>query len=85
MFLRVFDTQIGACLIIYVDLELLQVGVPLLMVIVLQLPLCLYELERLMISVDDRFLSQNVIFPLKTILYNGTHFFVIGGVFRDNI
>jgi hypothetical protein len=45
------------CLILYVEMELLQVGGPLLMVIVLQLPLCLYELQRLVINVDDCILS----------------------------
>jgi hypothetical protein len=38
------------------------------MVVVLQFPLCFYELERLVISVDVRLLSQNVMFPLKTSL-----------------
>jgi hypothetical protein len=53
------------------------------MVVVLQFPLCLYELQRLVISVDDHLLSQNVMFPLTTGLYNGIHFLVIGGVFLD--
>jgi hypothetical protein len=51
------------------------------MVVILQLPLCLYELQRLVISVDDCLLSQNVMFPLTTGLHNGIHLFVIGGVF----
>jgi hypothetical protein len=55
------------------------------MVVILQFPLCLYELQRLVISVDDCLLSQNVMFPLMTCLYNGIHFLVIGGVFSDNI
>jgi hypothetical protein len=55
------------------------------MEIVLQLPLFLYELQRLVISVDDCLLSQNVMFPLMTNYHNGVHFFVIGGVFMDNI
>jgi hypothetical protein len=55
------------------------------MEVVLQFPLCLYELQRLVISVDDCMLSQNVMFPLMTSLYNGIHFLVIGGVFPDNI
>jgi hypothetical protein len=66
-------------------MELLQVGGPLLMDVVLQFPLCLYELQRLMISVDDCILSQNVMFPLMTSLYNGIHFLVIGWVFLENI
>jgi hypothetical protein len=55
------------------------------MEVVLQLPVSLYELKRLVITVDDHILSQNVMFPLKTCLYNGIHFLVIGGVFMDNI
>jgi hypothetical protein len=55
------------------------------MTVVLQLSLCLYELQRLVISVDDCLLSQNVMFPLTTCLHNGINFFVIGGVFLDNI
>jgi hypothetical protein len=51
------------------------------MVVILQLPLCLYELQRLVISVDDCLLAQNVMFPLTIGLHNGIHFFVIGGVF----
>jgi hypothetical protein len=50
------------------------------MVVVLQIPLCLYELQSLVISVDDYLLSQIVIFPLTIGLYNGIHFLFIGGV-----
>jgi hypothetical protein len=66
-------------------MELLHVGGTLLMAIILQFPLCLYELQGLMISVDDCLLSQNVMFPLTIGLYNGIHFLVIGGVFPDSI
>jgi hypothetical protein len=55
------------------------------MAVVLQLSLCLYELQRLVIHVDDHLLSQNVMFPLTTCLYNGIHFIVIGGVFSESI
>jgi hypothetical protein len=75
----------GPYLILYVDMELLQVCRPLLMEVVLQFPLCLYEMKRLLISVDDCLLSQKVMFPLATILHNGLHFLVIGGVFQDSI
>jgi hypothetical protein len=44
-------------LIIDVNMELLQVGGPLLMVVILQVPLFLYELQRLLICVDDHLLS----------------------------
>jgi hypothetical protein len=73
------------CLILDVDMELLHVGGPLLMAIVMQIPLCMYELRRLVISVDNHLLSHNVIFPLTIGLYNGIHFLVIGGVFLDSI
>jgi hypothetical protein len=66
-------------------MELLQVGGPLLMAVVLQFPLCLYELQRLVISVYDHLFPHNVMFPLTTGLYNGIHFLVIGGVFPDSI
>ena len=73
------------CLILDVDMELLQVGGPLLIMVVLQLPPCLYELQRLVLNVHDRLFSQNVMFPLTIGLYNGIHFLVIGGVFLDSI
>jgi hypothetical protein len=73
------------CIILDVDMELLHVGGPLLMSIVQQFPLCLYEPQRLVISVYDRLFPHNVMFPLTTGLYNGIHLLVIGGVFPDNI
>ena len=51
----------------------------------MKLPLCLYELHMLMISVDDCLLPKNVIPPLATGLYNGVHFFVISGVLTYGI
>jgi hypothetical protein len=66
-------------------MELLQVGGPLLMAVVMQFPLCLYELQRIVINVYDCILPHNVMFPLMTGLYNGIHFLVIGGVFPDSI
>jgi hypothetical protein len=77
----VSETICAPCLIIDVEMELLQLCGPLLMAVILQLPLCLYELQRLVISVDDFLLSQNVMFPLTTGLYNGIYFIFIGGVF----
>jgi hypothetical protein len=65
-----------------VEMELLQVCGPLLMVVVLQLPLRMYELQRLVVSVDDCLLSHNVMFPLTTGLHNGIHFLVIARVFQ---
>jgi hypothetical protein len=55
------------------------------MVVVLQFPLCLYELQRLVISVYDRLCPQNVMFPLTAGLYYGIHFLDIGGVFTESI
>jgi hypothetical protein len=55
------------------------------MAVVLQLPLCLYELHTLMISVDDCLVSHNVMFRLTEGFHNGIHLFVIGGVFSYNI
>jgi hypothetical protein len=77
---------VGApCLILDVEMELLQVCGPLLMVVILQFSLCLHELQRLMISVDDCLLPENVMPPLATGLYNGVHLFVISGVLMDGI
>jgi hypothetical protein len=39
----------------------------------------MYKLQRLMISVDDYLLSQNVIFPLKKCSYNGVDIMVVAG------
>jgi hypothetical protein len=72
-------------LILDVEMELLHVCEPLMMEVILQLPLCLYELQRLVISADDCLLFENVMFPLTTRFYNGINFLVTGGVFSDNI
>jgi hypothetical protein len=55
------------------------------MVDILKLHLCLYDLQRLLISVYYCLFSQNIMFPLMTCFHNGTHFVVIGGVFLDSI
>jgi hypothetical protein len=81
----VIDTIDDTCLILDVEMELLQVGGTLLLVVVLRFPLCSYELQRLVINVYDHLFPQNVMFPLKKGLYNGIHILVIGGVFPDNI
>ena len=62
-----------------------QVCGTLLMAVVLEFLLCLYELQRLVISVYGHLFPWNVMFPLKRVLYNGIHFLVIGGVFLDSI
>jgi hypothetical protein len=79
------DTIFDPYLILDIEMELLQVCKPLLMVVIMQHPLCLYELHRLVISVDDCLLSHNVMFPLTIGLYNGIHFLVIGGIILDDI
>ena len=53
------------------------------MVIVLQLPLCMYELQGSVVCVDDRFVPQNVMLPLAAPLHNGIHFFVISRILAD--
>jgi hypothetical protein len=64
--------------ILDVEVELLQLCVPILMVVILLFALCLHELQWLMnISVDDCLLLKNVMSPLEIALYNGVHFFVI--------
>ena len=83
---KVVCNIIGASLLVLdVQVKLLQICGPLLMVIVLQLPLCLYELQGSVVYVDDRFLPQNVMLPLSASLHNGIHFFVISGILSDSI
>jgi hypothetical protein len=77
---------IGATLLVLdVQKKLLQICGPLLMVIVLQLPLCLYELQGSTVCLDDRFLPQNVMLPLSTSLHNGIHFFIISGILSNYV
>lgn len=52
------------------------------MAIMLQLPLCMYELQGSMAHVDDHFLPHNVILPLTACRHNGMHFFVVSGHFQ---
>jgi hypothetical protein len=55
----------GWCyLILDVYMELLQLCGPLMMVVILQFSLCLHELQRLMIGVDDCLLPENLMPPL---------------------
>jgi hypothetical protein len=55
------------------------------MVIILQLPFCLYELQGSVVCVDDHFLPQNVMLPLSASLHNGIHFFFISGILLDYV
>ena len=66
-------------------MELLQVCAQLLMQIILQLPLRLYELQGSVVRVDDRFLPQNLMLPLSVGLHNGIHLFIISGILQDHI
>ena len=70
-------------LVLDVKMKLLQICGPIFMEIVLQLPLCLYELQGSVVSVDDCFLPQNVMLPLSTSLHNGIHFLVISGILAN--
>ena len=47
--------------------------------------LCLYELQRLVISVDDYLLPMDVMVPLSKGMYNRIHLFIIGGIFANYI
>jgi len=55
------------------------------MAIVLQLSLCLYELQESVICVDDRFLPYNVMLPFFACFHNGIHLFVVGGVLSNYV
>ena len=81
---EVVCNMIGATLLILdVQMKLLQICGPLLMAIVLQVPLCLYELQGSVVCVDDCVLPENVMLPLSTRLHNGIHFFVISGILSN--
>jgi hypothetical protein len=47
--------------------------------------LCLHELHRLMIDVDDCLCTENVMPPLAVCLYNGLHLFFISRLITDDI
>jgi hypothetical protein len=79
------DSVGTSCFIIYVEVELLQICGPLLMVVILQFTLCLDELQRLMISIDDSLLPENIIPPLMAGLHNGLHLFFIIRVLTNDI
>jgi len=55
------------------------------MEIVLQFPLCLYELQGLVVCVDDLFLPHDVIIPLSAGLHNGIHLFVMDGILSEYV
>jgi hypothetical protein len=65
--------------------ELLQVGGPLLMAVILQFSLCLHELQWLMMSVHDCLLPKNLMSQLVVGFHNGVHFFVVGRLLMDSI
>jgi hypothetical protein len=75
---------IGAALLVLdVQMKLLHICGPLLMSIIQQIPLCLYELQGSVVYVDDCFLPQNAMIPLLESLHNEIHFFVISGILLD--
>ena len=63
----------------------MQIRGSLLMVVIFNFSMCLYELQQLVIGVDDCLLSKNVALPLSASLYNGIHLLIIGGIFADCI
>ena len=77
---------IGATLLVLdVQMKFLQICGPLLMAIILQLPLHLYELHGSMVCVDDCLLLQNVMLSLSTSLHNGIHLFFTSGILSNYV
>jgi hypothetical protein len=74
-----------SCLILYVEVELLQLCGPVMWEKILQFSLCLHELQWLMISVDDCLLPKNVMPSLAVGFHNGLHLFVVSRVLMDEI
>ena len=58
-------------LILDIEMKLLQVCGPIFILVIPQFSLCLHELRRLLISVDDHLILDNVILPLTIGLFNG--------------
>lgn len=78
--------MIGAAIFSFnVEVTIFQICRPLVMVIVLQLPLCLYKLKRWVIGVDNILLPQNVMIPLSISMHDGIHLFIIGRVLLNCI
>ena len=76
--------MIGATLLILdVQMKLLQICRPLLMSIILQFPLGLYEMQGSVVCVDDCLLPQDVMLPLSVGLHDGVHLFIIGWILPD--
>jgi hypothetical protein len=74
-----------SCLILDVEIKLLQVCGPILMVVIMKFSLCSHELQRLMINVDNCLLPENVMPPLEVSFHNGVHFFVVIRLLMDGI
>lgn len=72
-------------IVLYVQMEFLQVFGPLMMAIILQLPLCLHKLKRSVICVDDYLLPQNIMITFSACLHNRVHILIIGGVHTNSI
>jgi len=79
------DMVDASCLILDVDMELLQLCGPLLMAFILQFALSLHELQGIMIVVDDCILPENVMLPLAAGLHNQVNLFFVINIFMDEI
>jgi hypothetical protein len=55
------------------------------MVVILKFSLCLHELQRIMINLDDCLLPENVMPTLEEDLYNGVPFFIVSGELTNGI
>jgi len=75
----------ASCIILYVEVELLQVFGPILIEVIIQFSLSLHELQRLMIDVDDCLLPNNVMPQLKVGFHNEVHLFFLIRVLTNNI
>lgn len=68
-----------------VKMILLHICRQLMITIILQLPLCLYKLKRLVIGVDDHLLPHNVVLQLSVSLHDGINLIIISGVLLNCI
>jgi hypothetical protein len=55
------------------------------MVVILQIYLCLHELQWFMISLDDCLFPNNVMSPLAAGFHNGVNLFFVSKVLVENI
>jgi hypothetical protein len=55
------------------------------MEVILQVSLCLHELQRLMIDGNDFLLPENIMHPMESFFHNGVNLFIISRVLIDDI